>query len=206
MENTGIVILAAGRSARLGSMKQLLPFQHKTLLQHVIDEAFVSGAEPIMVVTGAHAKEVSESIDNEQVNLVFNAQWEQGKGSGIVAGVQAIIASNKDIERIIIAVCDQPFVTAALFMQLSQTQKDSEKHIVASAYADTLGTPVLFTRKYFTHLLSFENEEGAKKLLMTYREDVASVDFPQGYIDIDTREDYEQFLNRMPFLFPKVGV
>jgi len=197
MENTGIVILAAGRSARLGSMKQLLPFQHKTLLQHVIDEAFVSGAEPIMVVTGAHAKEVSQSSDNDQVGIVFNEHWEQGKGSGIVAGVQAIIASNKDIEQIIIAVCDQPFVTADLFAQLYQEQKDSKKHIVASAYADTIGTPVLFTRKYFDHLLGLKNEEGAKKILMAYSEAVTTVDFPQGYIDIDTMEDYKQLIEAL---------
>ncbi|MBC7775041.1 MAG: nucleotidyltransferase family protein [Phycisphaerae bacterium] len=197
MNNTGIVILAAGRSSRFGSIKQLLPFNHKTLLQHTIDEAVASGAAPIIVVTGAHAKEVSASISDHKVEIVFNEHWEQGKGSGIVAGVQKIITLNIDIQKIILAVCDQPFVMASLFIQLCQTQKESAMNMVASAYADTIGTPVLFTRKYFDHLLGLKNEEGAKKILMTYGEDVATVDFPQGNIDIDTKADYKTFLSSL---------
>lgn len=195
MNNTGIIILAAGRSARLGSLKQLLLFKHKTLLQHTIDEASATGASPIIVVTGAYAKAIETSMDNDKVEIVFNESWEEGKGSGIVAGVKKIITSYKNVQNIILAVCDQPYVTAALFLQLNQTQLESGKNIVASAYADTLGTPVLFTRKYFQQLLDLIKEEGAKKILMTYNEDVASVDFPQGYIDIDTQEDYEGFLS-----------
>ena len=149
-----------------------------------------------MVVTGAHAKEVSASIDNYTVDIVFNEQWAQGKGSGIAAGVRQLMALHQEMQQIIIAVCDQPFVTAALLVALYQKQKESGKQIVASAYADTLGTPVLFTRQYFDALLGLKEEEGAKKLLMAYREDVATVDFPQGYIDIDTQEEYAQFLSR----------
>lgn len=196
MNSTGIVILAAGSSTRLGSSKQLLPFHDKTLLQHVIGEAAAAGAVPIIVVTGANAKTVSQSIENEQVEIVFNEHWQQGKGSGIVAGVHKIRTTHTAVRNIILAVCDQPFVTTALFIQLYQTQQDSGKHIVASAYADTVGTPVLFTRKYFDHLLGLKEEEGAKQIMMKYNEDVATVDFPQGHIDIDTKEDYEHFLKR----------
>jgi molybdenum cofactor cytidylyltransferase len=197
MDHTAIVILAAGRSARLGSIKQLLQFNDKTLLQHTIDEATASGAAPVIVVTGAHAKEVSTSMDSHKVEIVFNEHWEHGKASGIVAGVQKIIASYPAVQKIIIAVCDQPFVTAALFVQLCQIQQLSEKNIVASAYADTVGTPVLFTQKYFGQLLGLKNEEGAKKLLMSYSEDVATVDFPKGNIDIDTKEDYVNLLSTL---------
>ena len=194
MNNTGIVILAAGSSTRLGEPKQLLPFHNKTLLQHVIDEAAAAGAAPVIVVTGAKAEEVAASIDNGKATIIFNEKWQQGKASGIVAGVRAIMASNQPVQNLIIAVCDQPFVTASLFARLYQTQRDTGRHIVASAYANTTGTPVLFTRKYFDHLLGLKGEEGAKKLLMAYNEDVATVAFPQGHIDIDTKDDYEQLL------------
>ena len=131
------------------------------------------------------------------MDIVFNEKWVQGKGLGVVAGVQKMLTSHQEIQQLIIAVCDQPFVTAALLVALYQKQKDSGKHIVASAYADTLGTPVLFTRQYFDELLALKNEEGAKQLLTAYREEVATVDFPQGYIDIDTQEEYAQFLSML---------
>jgi molybdenum cofactor cytidylyltransferase len=91
MNNTAIIILAAGSSSRFGNIKQLLHFNNKTLLQHVIDEAIESGAENIVVVTGANADEVSKDIKDEKVTVVFNEQWEEGMASGIVAGLKKTI-------------------------------------------------------------------------------------------------------------------
>jgi molybdenum cofactor cytidylyltransferase len=197
MNKTGIVIVAAGSSSRLGSAKQMLLFRDKTLLQHVISEAETAGAQAIVVVTGARAGDISASIRQHNVDIVFNENWEQGMASGIVAGVLEMIALHSEIERIILAVCDQPFVTADLFSRLCQQQNESEKPVVASAYAGTFGTPVLFTRAYFDKLLELKGDQGAKKLLKAHPEDVATVDFPEGRMDIDTQEDYERFLKNL---------
>jgi len=196
MNNTGIIILAAGKSSRLGDIKQLLPFNGKNLLQHVINEATGAGARPVVVVIGAHAAMVSASIpDVGKPDLLINENWEGGISSGIVAGVHHIVRLHPGIKKIIIAVCDQPFVSSALFEQLDQTQEKSGKPIVACAYADTIGTPALFTFNYFDQLLGLEGDEGAKKILKNNREDVATVDFPNGEIDIDTQKDYEKLMN-----------
>jgi len=195
MNNTGIVILAAGSSSRLGNMKQLLSFRGKTLLQHVIDEAAGVGAQPIVVVTGANAGKVASSVADNKVNIVENKNWQDGMASGIVAGVRQIIKLDKDIKKIILAVCDQPYVSSALFDQLEQLQNKSAKPIVASAYADTVGTPALFSTTFFDQLLSLKGDEGAKKILKNNINDVATVDFPKGEIDIDTQEDYQTLLN-----------
>ena len=197
LDNTAIIILAAGNSTRFGSIKQLLHFNGKTLLQHTIDEAVDAGAEPVLVITGDNADRISDSIEKNKVEIVFNKDWKKGMASGIVAGVSRTITLNSDIDKIIIAVCDQPFITSELFKQLFRTQSKSEKGIVACAYADTIGTPVLFTQKYFEHLLNLQGDEGAKKLLKIYNQDVATVDFPKGYIDIDTEADYQQLLKEL---------
>jgi molybdenum cofactor cytidylyltransferase len=198
MNNTGIIILAAGSSSRFGNTKQLLHFKGKTLLKHTIEEAAEAGAQPVVVVTGANADEISREIKNEKVEIVFNKNWEQGMASGIVIGLKKAITSNKELESVIITVCDQPFVSSSLFQQLFQKQNESVKHIVASAYADTIGTPALFTIKYFDALMGLTGDQGAKGLLKKYSEDLATVDFPEGYIDIDTQEDYENLLKRNP--------
>jgi len=198
MNNTGIIILAAGSSSRFGNTKQLLHFKGKTLLKHTIEEAAEAGAQPVVVVTGANADEISREIKNEKVEIVFNKNWEQGMASGIVIGLKKAITSNKELESVIITVCDQPFVSSSLFQQLFQKQNESVKHIVASAYADTIGTPALFTIKYFDALMGLTGDQGAKGLLKKYSEDLATVDFPEGYFDIDTQEDYENLLKRNP--------
>ena len=198
MNNTGIIILAAGSSSRFGNTKQLLHFKGKTLLKHTIEEATETGAQPVVVVTGANADEISKEITNEKVEIVFNKNWEQGMASGIVIGLKNAIILNKELENVILTVCDQPFVSSSLFQQLFQKQNESVKHIVASAYADTIGTPALFTIKYFDALMGLTGDQGAKGLLKKYSEDLATVDFPEGYIDIDTQEDYENLLKGNP--------
>ncbi|HSV12275.1 MAG TPA: hypothetical protein VLI68_15965, partial [Hanamia sp.] len=70
----------------------------------------------------------------------------------------------------------------------------SGKNIIACSYTGTIGTPVLFDKKYFDALMNLQGSEGAKKLLQTYREDVALVSFEKGEIDIDTKMDYKELL------------
>ncbi len=194
MHNTGIIILAAGSSSRYGKIKQLLYLNNKTLIQHVIDEATDADAELIIVVTGASADKVINEIKNNKVEIVFNENWKDGMASGIVAGIKKAIVLNNKIEKIIITVCDQPFVSSLLFQQLCQMQNESTKHIVASSYDDIVGTPVLFTQKYFDALICLQGEEGAKKILKANKDDVATIDFPQGTIDIDTQKDFGDLL------------
>jgi len=194
MSNTGIVILAAGASSRFGVPKQLAQYNGKTLLQHIIDEARTADPICVVVVTGANENEISSSIANNKVKLIFNKDWAKGMATGIVAGVNAMNQIDKDVDKIIIAVCDQPFVSSALFNQLDRVQKETGKSIIASSYAGTMGTPVLFTRKYFDQLLRLTGDTGAKQILRDHKEDVATVDFPEGVIDIDTKEDLDKLL------------
>jgi len=193
MNKTGIIILAAGNSSRFGSTKQLVHYNNKTLLQHAIDEAVLAGANPVIIVTGANAGEISKEIRLDGARMVWNANWQQGMASSIVTGIREAIRYGK-IDQIIITVSDQPFVSSSLFKKLYQTQKDSGKTIIACAYADTIGTPVLFTDKYFEAILSLQGEQGAKKILQANQEHLAVVEFPEGQIDIDTPADFENLL------------
>jgi len=120
MNKTAIIILAAGGSSRYGSIKQLLPFNQKPLLQHAIDEAVNSGANLVLAVTGASSDEVLKGINAKKVTIVSNERWQQGMASSIVAGVKEAITLDNDIESIIVSVCDQPFISADLFEKLFQ--------------------------------------------------------------------------------------
>ena len=191
----GIIILAAGNSSRLGEPKQLLRYNNKSLIKHVAEEAVTAIGNPVIIVTGANHGLILNEINTIPVQLVFNENWRQGMASSISTGLNALLNTHSSMSGVIIAVSDQPFVTAALFSDLIKIAQSTSKGIAASSYEDTLGTPVLFQKQYFEHLLNLKGSEGAKKLLKLFREDVAEVLFPLGQIDIDTKEDYVNLIN-----------
>jgi molybdenum cofactor cytidylyltransferase len=192
MSRTGVIILAAGNSSRLGRPKQLLPYRGRTLLSHTVSETLDAGLHPVAVVTGAYHEEVKESLQGQSLRIIFNPAWEEGMASGIVAGLSNMLSVHSDIDAVIITVCDQPFISSALLSQLVGTFEMSGKGIIACTYADSVGTPVLFGRSYFEQLLALGGSEGAKKLLKQYPADLATIRFPDGHIDIDTEEDAER--------------
>ena len=197
MRIIGSIVLAAGNSSRLGQPKQALLYQQKSLLQHVVDEVRAAALAPVVVVTGA-LQTLAIDLTTAGVTRVDNDQWAEGMASSIRVGLTELLRQQPDADGIIMAVCDQPFISAKLFRQLIHQQKETQKEIVACAYADTLGTPVLFGRQHFADLLCLKGQEGAKKLLQLYRAEVAVVPFPLGYLDIDTPEDYRRLLNDEP--------
>ena len=185
-----IIILAAGRSARLGSPKQLLSYRGKTLLQHTIDTTLESMASPILVVLGSGKDAIRQELKQTQILILENSSWESGMASSISCGINHLQIIAPESKAVILMVCDQPFVSAQLLNDLINKHKYSKQSIVASSYADTLGTPALFHKSLFVELLALQGESGAKSLIKKYNQQTAFVCFDQGSIDIDTRENY----------------
>ncbi|WP_175633152.1 nucleotidyltransferase family protein [Pedobacter ghigonis] len=184
---TGIIILAGGNSSRLGQPKQLLTFNGKQLIDIVTEAAIESGFSPVLTVLGGHAKQLAAKL---KTDFIINQQWEAGISTSIVAGVSAMLQRNSDLDSVILSVSDQPFINAAIFKTLFEAQQISGKGIVASQYASTLGTPVIFTQKYFAQLLALTGNSGAKAIMAENPNDVAIIAFEMGHIDIDTMADY----------------
>jgi molybdenum cofactor cytidylyltransferase len=195
METTGIIILAAGASERLGTPKQQLPFQNKSLLQNVVYTASQSGTMPIVVVLGAFATQIKQQLITEKVNTVVNPSWPRGMGDSIKTGMQHLLRISPHVSSALLLLCDQPFITSTLLQEMYSLKTSSRKPIVACAYGDTIGPPALFDKSFFSQLLSLSGREGAKKILLQHPGQVTTLDFPQGAIDIDTTNDYEQLLN-----------
>jgi len=195
--HTDIIILAAGASTRLGQPKQLLPWQGVTLLQHAVKTALTVTTQPV-VVTGANGEHLAAALDPGQVKLVFNPNWQQGIASSIHCGLQAVLNRTPEPDQVIFMVCDQPFVTSGLLLDLINERQKSRKPIVACAYAETLGIPALFDKSLFPQLLDLQGDTGAKRLIQQYGEEVASVEFPQGAYDIDTESQYKELIDKLP--------
>ena len=184
----GAVVLAAGRSSRLGQPKQLLIFRGQSLVRRAAEAAINAGCSPIAVVVGEKRKEIAAAVGTLPIVIVPNENWQRGIGSSIRAGVEAL----KSCDALVILACDQPHVEQHVIRSLIRAQAETQKPIAACAYSATLGIPALFVHEHFNRLLSLADEEGAKSIIKAQLNDVASVDFPGGAIDIDTSADYAQ--------------
>ena len=190
---TGVIILAAGSSSRLGVPKQNLMYNGLTLFQRAIQTATASAANVVVVVTGANAAIIKPTIANMPVKVFDNPDWPDGMASSVITGLKGLLQTDADIDAVILMLCDQPYLEVSVLDQLITNR--SAKGIVACAYNNTFGAPVLFDRFYFDDLLSLKGQEGARKLLLKFADAVTGVPFPFGSIDIDTMEDYEKLGN-----------
>jgi len=188
-----IVILAAGSSSRFGKPKQLLDYNGKSLVQHAADEALQTNMQPVIIVVGANHVTTKKEVKKKGIQIVHNEKWQEGIASSLRFGLKAVIKISPATDGIIFMVCDQPYVTSSLLKNLLQKQHESKLPIVASAYGNSIGTPALFHKTFFTELADLAGDAGAKKLFRKHAELSTSEAFPKGNIDIDTIKDY-QFL------------
>jgi len=186
------VVLAAGRSSRLGSPKQMAVLAGETLLARTMRVALDAGLDPVLVVVEA-GSEVERSLANDpagaspRVIVMANDAAAEGMASSIRLGVGALVAREPVAGAVMLA-CDQPAVTAAHLIQLAR----SEDEIVASAYAGRKGIPVYFPASAFADLLKLRGDAGAREQLRLAR----SLPLQDGDLDVDTEEDLQRAVAR----------
>ena len=194
-DKIGIVILAAGSSSRLGEPKQLLQYGSQNLLQVAINAAVNSTADPVVVVLGANAEQVSREIDKSKINVIINKEWEEGMASSVRNGLNELLFISPSTEAVIFMVCDQPHVSSDLINDLVGTQRQTGKLIVTCNYGEAIGPPALFHKSLFKELMELKGDVGARKIIQKHSDDVATILFAEGKIDIDTKEDYDALRN-----------
>lgn len=184
-----IIILAAGSSSRLGQPKQLLQCQGQTLLNRTISLSS-KVSNNISIVLSTNYPLIASSITNTNCKIIFNELWEQGMATSIQKGLQ----NNLEADKIIITLCDQPFLSEGILNNLIDKSNQTELPIIASNYGDEIGVPILFKKLIFNDLMSLKGEKGARSILPKYTGSIAEIPFPKGEIDIDTIEDWQLFL------------
>jgi len=185
---TGIIILAAGESSRLGYPKQIARYKDKTLLQYAIDAAIGSKADKKVLVLGAFKDEIKKTFSGASIPNIPNPNWEKGMASTLIKGLE-YLQKIEPVDQVVIMLCDQPFVDSKLINKLMATQKKSGKGIVACEYSKTFGVPILFGKAYFEELMKLTGDEGAKKIAQAHEDDMELVSFPKGKTDVDTEAD-----------------
>lgn len=197
IDRCAILIIAAGESKRLGTPKQLLKIEEESMLNRLINMVQNTVQFPIYLVLGANADLIKAQLPKAELNLVENLHWQEGMGSSIRIGVQEIMKNSIMHDGILVLVCDQPYLSKASILSLIALQNATKAPITAAYYAQIAGTPALFHESVFPELLSLKGDTGAKKIIQERAAEVAKLQFENGVLDIDTKEDYQQLLKEV---------
>jgi molybdenum cofactor cytidylyltransferase len=195
--NTAIIILAAGASSRMGAPKQLLLLDGKTLIKRICETAMDTPCHPIVIVLGANRNLIRKETERMPITVIDNPQWEKGMSSSIKMGLAGAYMTEKNIEAVIFLTVDMPYVSPELINKMiEKAESDENIEIVACKYDNQIGIPVLFKRNTFTDLLELTGDDGAKKVVIKNKDKTAFIDFPEGKLDLDTVEEYRNFVSK----------
>ncbi len=187
------IVLAAGASSRLGQSKQLLQVEGEPLLRRIARVSCESNADRTLVVLGDNEREHGRIIRDLPLYICIHSDWERGMGSSLKAGMEFIQSFLSDTTAVIVVVCDQPLLTTDHLNHLIDKYKSTGAPVVASAYSNVLGVPVLFDASLFDGIRRIDDAHGARQIIDKNKANAQQVAFPGGELDIDTPEDYQRY-------------
>ena len=191
------VVLAAGRSTRMGAVNKLIAeIGGKPLVRIAAEQALASHASPVIVVTGHEKDKVAAALAGLPVRLVHNPDYAEGLGSSLRTGIAAVPA---EADGAIVCLGDMPQVDATLIDRLiAAFAPERGALIVAPSVDGKRGHPVLWARRFFADLMAIEGDVGARHLLTGFRDAVVEVAGDQSaLLDIDTPDALSALKNEI---------
>ena len=183
------LVLAAGRSTRMGGPNKLLAqVKGKPLVRHAVEHALASRATPVIVVTGHQREAVAAALAGLPVQLVHNPDHAEGLSTSLKTGIAALPA---DVDAAIVCLADMPQVGPAVIDRLIGAF-DPEKGalVVVPTTGGKRGNPVVWSRRFFPELAKLEGDVGARHLIGAHAASVIEVPVESRDVltDIDTPE------------------
>jgi len=180
------ILLAAGKSRRMGKPKQLIPWGQSTILEQTIDNLLGSVVNEVIVVIGHMADEISQSIATKPVKMVVNRDYAQGMSTSIIAGLNMV---DSQAQAVMLALGDQPLIDSQTINRLVEEFYNHDKGIAIPTYQGRRGHPVIFAlKKYKEELLELRNDIGGRYIIKSHPDDIleVAVNCKGICIDIDT--------------------
>ena len=185
------IVLAAGRSRRMGAQKLLLPFGGKTVIAHIVDQLLASTIDEVHVVVGCQAKRISRELSSRPVSIVNNSNYKSGMLSSVRCGLGDL---PKQCRAVLVVLGDQPSITTKLIDKMLQAFAATEKRILVPLYQDKRGHPILFSELYRNEILTHYDNVGLRGLLHAHTDDVFELTVSTSAVlsDMDCPEDYRR--------------
>jgi molybdenum cofactor cytidylyltransferase len=190
--NIACIVLAAGRSTRMGAANKLLAdIGGKPMVRRVAEAALASRARPVLGVTGHEVASVVAALAGLEVAFVDNPDYAVGLSSSLKVGIGAVPAS---ADGALVLLGDMPQITGAHLDRLIAAFAAEKSPIIVPTHKGRRGNPVLWPRAYFAEMLQLEGDAGARRLMAAHAGDVREVDLGTDAIfaDVDTPEALAQ--------------
>lgn len=184
------IILAAGRSARMGAHKLLLPLGGKPLLAWSIAAVTNSQARPVILALGRAADEVAAALPAGPYDVVVNPRFAEGMGTTLALAVGRL---PPDAAGTLVALGDQPFMPTTAIEAVLAAARSEPARIVMGVYGQRQGHPVYLPRRVFPQLQALRDDEGARAIIAREADAVLRIqlDGEHALLDVDTLEDYQ---------------
>ena len=191
------IVLAGGRSSRMGRPKALLPIPTSgdTFFDRVTRTLLEAGIGDVVVVVGADAAAIRAGARPPVgVRIIDNPDHDRGQLTSLLAGLGAVASTNPAAA--LVTLIDVPLVTAETVRTLIAAQRDRSALIVRPVSRGRHGHPVIFGCELFSELQRADPAQGAKQVVRAHALDMVEVpiDDEGAFTDIDTREEYERTL------------
>ena len=181
------LVLAAGRSTRMGGPNKLLAeIGGKPLVRIVTEQALASRAAPVIVVTGHERPKVEAALAGLRVRFVHNPDYAAGLSTSLKAGLAAL---PPETDGAIVCLGDMPQVTAGLIDRMLEAFDPARGAlVVVPTIEGKRGNPVVWSRRFFPDLMALEGDVGARHLIGTHADAVAEVPVEDSaaLTDVDT--------------------
>jgi molybdenum cofactor cytidylyltransferase len=187
------LVLAAGRSTRMGRPKANLPVDSSdTFLTRVIRTLQDAEVEDIVVVLGSESAVIARSVEQSGLSarLVVNEQYDCGQLSSLIVGLRAI--DRPGVRGMLVALVDMPLLSAATVTAVLERYRVTAAPIVRPVSGGRHGHPVLFDRSLFASIRSADLGRGVKPVVRAHASPAGDVEIEDegAFLDIDTPEDY----------------
>ena len=188
------LILAAGASTRMGSPKALLKIGGKTFVRHIVDVLGAAGIVDIVIVLGAEAGQIKDSLDWFDGKIVVNKDWKKGQLTSLVAGLGSI--DRRDLHGVLICPVDHPLFAPQVIRGMCEAAETSPHKIIIPVFKERRGHPVIFPASLIEVLKRASPEIGARQVVRDHPDEVLEfVTEDEGVVrNIDTPEDYGAFM------------
>lgn len=186
------VILAAGRSQRMGQPKMTLPWGDTTVIGRVCEVLLGAGVAQQVVVTGGAHAEVVEALANIPVQVVFNGLFAQQEMlTSFQVGLRQL---DEDIQAALVCLGDQPQIERRLVVRLMEEYEQSGAGLIVPSYQMRRGHPWLLDRSYWQEVLVLEPAYSLRDFLNQHQSEIhyLAVDSRSVLLDLDTPEDYQK--------------
>ncbi|ORE93004.1 molybdopterin binding protein [Stappia sp. 22II-S9-Z10] len=186
---TAAVVLAAGRSSRMGSNKLVADVAGVPMVRRVAATAVASRADAVVVVTGHEPDRVAAALDGLPVTIVHNPHFAEGLSTSLRVGLGALA---DDVEAALILLGDMPLVTPEACDKVLAGLAEPDAWVAIATAGGARGNPVAWSRRLFPELRATEGDAGGRALLSRYAEHVTMVEIgAAGAMDADTPEALE---------------